>query len=60
MAGLSNARTAAQKAAREEKRREERRQLRKQRGYDLNAHREKDAQRSWSRASPETKESKHA
>ncbi|RHZ53912.1 uncharacterized protein CDV56_104401 [Aspergillus thermomutatus] len=56
MAGLSDARKAAQKAAREEKRREERRQLREQRGYDPNAYLEKDAQRSWSRASPETKE----
>jgi hypothetical protein len=52
MAGLSD----DQKAAREERRREERRQLREQRGYDPNAHLEKDAQRSWSKASPETKD----
>lgn len=52
MAGLSDDR----KAALEERRREERRRLREQRNYDPNAYLEKDTQRSWSRASGETKE----
>ncbi|KAH1486714.1 hypothetical protein KXX06_004054, partial [Aspergillus fumigatus] len=56
MAGVSDAWKAAQKAAREERKREQARQRREQRGYDPKAYREKDAQRSWSKASPETKE----
>ncbi|KAF4227251.1 hypothetical protein CNMCM8980_005978 [Aspergillus fumigatiaffinis] len=56
MAGVSDARKAAQKAAREARKREQARQLREQRGYDPKAYREKDAQRSWSKASPETKD----
>lgn len=43
MAGVSDARKAAQKAAREARKQEQARQLREQQGHDLKAYWEKDA-----------------
>ncbi|RHZ54243.1 uncharacterized protein CDV56_106367 [Aspergillus thermomutatus] len=49
-------RSESWKASQREKKRRARRELRQQRGYDANAHRQKDAERTRGRASRKTKE----